>query len=454
MVLLCLAVPATAHAAPFTVGTGQNGGIAIDDGGTVFVGWQINTYEPGDAVQFCVVPPRRTVCAFQTTIAFPGEGYNRSRVSVLLPAPNVVDVIVPRTITSQGAFSFLARSVDGGRTFAPAVQISGEQFAEGRPRPRRPDRARGRPHDHARRPVRARRIERRHRGQLARALPRGRVHRHRRLGRGGTRGGLGRRHVPRLPARRRRGSQQRCRVAADRSRAGQPPAVGRGSARRLRGHARAHGPRQPVRPASRGRRVVAARRPRRRRQQQRLPAHRQRQGPPDGADHLHGLPPRLHDVDGWWPAVVLHGDRREPRRRLSHLAGGRHQRFRRGRRRGRLRARRQVGQGHALHAAYRARRTPHLPRRRARADPQQLRRRQALGAGRGRPRHRAASRRRRSCAAPASAAPAAPAAASGPASAPATSCAGARARIPVRVTPRRGKARTLRLRVRRCGATR
>ena len=28
------------------------------------------------------------------------------------------------------------------------------------------------------------------------------------------------------------------------------------------------------------------------------------------------------------------------------------------------------------------------------------------------------------------------------------------ARIPVRVTPRRGKARTLRLRVRRCGATR
>ena len=101
MVLMCLAVPATAHAAPFTVGTGQNGGIAIDDGGTVFVGWQINTYEPGDAVQFCVLPARRTVCATQTTIPFPGEGYNRSRVSVLLPAPNVVDVIVPRTITSR-----------------------------------------------------------------------------------------------------------------------------------------------------------------------------------------------------------------------------------------------------------------------------------------------------------------------------------------------------------------
>jgi hypothetical protein len=130
VVLLCLAVPATAHAAPFTVGTGQNAGIAIDDAGTVYVGWQINVYDPGDAVQFCVLPPRRTVCATQVTIPFPGEGYNRSRVSVLLPAPNVVDVIVPRTITSRGAFSFLARSVDGGRTFAPAVQISGEQFAE------------------------------------------------------------------------------------------------------------------------------------------------------------------------------------------------------------------------------------------------------------------------------------------------------------------------------------
>ena len=130
MVLLLLAAPSAAHAAPFTVGTGQNGGIAIDDAGTVYVGWQVNVYDPGDAVQFCVLPPRRTVCASQVTIPFPGQGYNRSRVSVLLPAPNVVDVIVPRTITSRGAFSFLARSVDGGRTFGAAVQVSGEQFAE------------------------------------------------------------------------------------------------------------------------------------------------------------------------------------------------------------------------------------------------------------------------------------------------------------------------------------
>jgi hypothetical protein len=128
-VLLLLAAPSAAAAKPFAVGTGQNGGIAIDDAGTVFVGWQINTYDPGDAVQFCVLPPRRTACAWQVTIPFPGQGYNRSRVSVLLPAPNVVDVIVPRTIGS-GAHSYLARSVDGGHTFAPAVAISAEAFRE------------------------------------------------------------------------------------------------------------------------------------------------------------------------------------------------------------------------------------------------------------------------------------------------------------------------------------
>ena len=203
--------------------------------------------------------PAGRVCAFQTTIAFPGQGYNRSRVSVLLPAPNVVDVIVPRTITSQGAFSFLARSVDGGRTFAPAVQLSGEQFAEAVQGPG---------------------------GRIALAdgpttlraglfAPDGSS--------AGTEGsslgpylegvftdiavsgeevlaaGSDARHVPRLPARRRRRSQQRRRVAADRSRAGRPPAVGRGSARRLRGHARAHGP--PATCSSSASRAPGGRRP-------------------------------------------------------------------------------------------------------------------------------------------------------------------------------------------------
>ncbi len=126
---LLLAVPPAAEAKPFVVGTGQNGGIAIDDGGTVYAGWQINVYKPGDAVQFCILPPRTTRCASQVTIPFPGQGFNRARVSVLLPAPNVVDVVEPRT-NGTGAYAYLSRSTDGGHTFGPAVQISGEEFGE------------------------------------------------------------------------------------------------------------------------------------------------------------------------------------------------------------------------------------------------------------------------------------------------------------------------------------
>ena len=55
------------------VGTGQNPGAAIDDTGTAYVGWQINTYEPGDAIQLCVLPPRQRACASLTTSPSPGR---------------------------------------------------------------------------------------------------------------------------------------------------------------------------------------------------------------------------------------------------------------------------------------------------------------------------------------------------------------------------------------------
>jgi hypothetical protein len=130
-VLLLLAAAPAAEAKPFQVGTGQNGGIAIDDGGTVYAGWQVNTYDPGDAVQLCVLPPRATACASLVTIPFPGKGYNRSRVSVLLPGPNMVDVIVPRTDVGNDAHTFIARSLDGGRTFGAPRQLAEPTFAEG-----------------------------------------------------------------------------------------------------------------------------------------------------------------------------------------------------------------------------------------------------------------------------------------------------------------------------------
>jgi hypothetical protein len=124
-VLATLGLAAPAHA--FDVGLGTNPGIALDDAGNAVVGWQVgNDYQ----VQVCVLPPRARVCAATVPVAFPGTGYGRSRVSVLMPAPGVVDVVVPRT-NLPGAATFLARSTDGGRTWGPATKISEQDFGQG-----------------------------------------------------------------------------------------------------------------------------------------------------------------------------------------------------------------------------------------------------------------------------------------------------------------------------------
>ena len=62
VVLVALVVglmAAPAYATPhFTVGQGQNPGVAIDAAGTAYIGWQVNTHaETGDTVQLCVLPP-------------------------------------------------------------------------------------------------------------------------------------------------------------------------------------------------------------------------------------------------------------------------------------------------------------------------------------------------------------------------------------------------------------
>ena len=112
-----------AHATPrFIVGTGQNPGVAVDAAGTAYIGWKVNVYQPvGDAVQLCVLPAGARKCATLATIPFPGEGYNLGRVSVLLPGtPGVVQVTVGR---SQGAdySQFVATSGDGGATFGAPI---------------------------------------------------------------------------------------------------------------------------------------------------------------------------------------------------------------------------------------------------------------------------------------------------------------------------------------------
>jgi hypothetical protein len=120
--LLAGTIPATAHATPhFNVGTGQNPGVAVDAAGTAYIGWKINVYgASGDAVQVCVLPAGARSCRSVATIPFPGAGYNLGRVSVLLPAPGVVQVTVGRNVANEYD-QYVATSADGGATFGAPI---------------------------------------------------------------------------------------------------------------------------------------------------------------------------------------------------------------------------------------------------------------------------------------------------------------------------------------------
>jgi hypothetical protein len=91
---------APANAAPhFVVGQGENPGVAVDAAGTAYIGWQVNVHaDTGDAVQLCVLPAGARACTSVATIPFPGTGFDNGRVSVLLPAPGVVQVAVGRNV--------------------------------------------------------------------------------------------------------------------------------------------------------------------------------------------------------------------------------------------------------------------------------------------------------------------------------------------------------------------
>jgi hypothetical protein len=121
--MLLGAVAQPAHATPhFIVGTGQNPGVAVDPAGTAYIGWKVNVYaDQGDAVQLCVLPAGARACSSLATIPFPGAGYNLGRVSVLLPgAPGVVQVTVGRDLGPDYR-QYVATSGDGGVSFGAPV---------------------------------------------------------------------------------------------------------------------------------------------------------------------------------------------------------------------------------------------------------------------------------------------------------------------------------------------
>jgi hypothetical protein len=119
-------IAAPAQAAPhFVVGQGENPGVAVDAAGTAYIGWQVNTHaDAGDAVQLCVLPAGARACTSVATIPFPGTGFDNGRVSVLLPAPGVVQVAIGRNVLNVYGF-YLATSGDGGATFGAPVRIGG-----------------------------------------------------------------------------------------------------------------------------------------------------------------------------------------------------------------------------------------------------------------------------------------------------------------------------------------
>jgi len=125
--LAAVLTAAPAQAAPhFVIGQGLNPGVAVDAAGTAYVGWQVNTLsDTGDTVQLCVLPATARACAAQPTIAFPGIGYQVGRVSVLLPAPGVVEVAIGRNVGNVYGY-YLATSTDGGASFGTPIRIGGD----------------------------------------------------------------------------------------------------------------------------------------------------------------------------------------------------------------------------------------------------------------------------------------------------------------------------------------
>jgi hypothetical protein len=124
VVTLVFALNACPAAASFQVsGSGGNPNVAMDAAGNILVAYKVDTYGPTDAVELCVVPPRKRTCAFRTRVAFPGEGYNINPVGVFISTDGTVVVTTGRA-DSNGGSVYAATSSDGGRSFRAAVRVA------------------------------------------------------------------------------------------------------------------------------------------------------------------------------------------------------------------------------------------------------------------------------------------------------------------------------------------
>ena len=126
---------APAHATPhFTVGQGQNPGVAIDAAGTAYIGWQVNTHAgTGDSVQLCVLPAGARACASLAAVPFPG-GLFAARRHDRLAATRVSRLPITALPTAHETVVVL---IEPARTSVPAtvtVTVPAHRFDTGTPR--------------------------------------------------------------------------------------------------------------------------------------------------------------------------------------------------------------------------------------------------------------------------------------------------------------------------------
>jgi len=124
-----VAAASPAHAARSGVaGPGHAPGIAVDVAGTAYAAWKykVDGSSTDNGTRFCVLARNARRCsAPPVDLPFPDRGYYDGAVSVLLPAPGVVDVVVGRVKGALDYGVYLARSTDGGKSFAPGYRLNG-----------------------------------------------------------------------------------------------------------------------------------------------------------------------------------------------------------------------------------------------------------------------------------------------------------------------------------------
>jgi len=115
-----LGSPGVHAAVPAVLGTGTDAKVAVDGAGTAHVGWRDE--DADNAILYCGVPRGSRACAAPPLRLVANDGAPATGVltAVEIPSPGAVEVL-----WADSPVTYLARSTDGGRTFAPGYPVLG-----------------------------------------------------------------------------------------------------------------------------------------------------------------------------------------------------------------------------------------------------------------------------------------------------------------------------------------